>query len=261
MLYEHNEEGPLGIPLGHQTPTASLLMLEQIKYLIGDYPQNFFLSQESGRILRPLVPRLPFSTVLERLNVRHETTEFLVAAFFSNIHSQFPLLERHAFLDRFNKFLKTSQCNTVTDALCLTVLALGEICSTTIDIFDAESRNGSNGTEYFSHAQKVLNGAGMAIFRKDPMAPLAFFFASVYFRYRGRPLEAWRHIHTASTGIQLVFSQYVFPILCIDSSQFTDDYRLHGTGIPSEQHAMLTRIAWGCYVLEWSATHLPSFEL
>lgn len=207
MLYEHNEEGPLVIPLGHQTPTASLLMLEQIKYLIGDYPHEFFLSQESSRNMRPLIPRLPFATVLERLKLRYESTDFLLAGFFNNVHSQFPLFERNAFLDRFNTFLKTSQFNTVSDALCLTVLALGEICSTTIDVFDTESRNGSNGTEYFAHAQKILNGAGMALFRKDPMAPLAFFFASVYFRYRGWPLEAWRYIHTASTGIQLIFSQ------------------------------------------------------
>lgn len=207
MRYEPNEDGPFLIPLGHQTPTASLLMLEQIRYLIGEYPHEFFLSQESARSLRPLVPRLSYSSILERLNLRRETTEFLVASFFNNVHSQFPILERNAFLDLFDTFLKTSQCNHVSDALCLTILALGEICSTTIEVFDAESLIGSNGSEYFAHAQQILNAGGMTFFSRDPTAPLAFFFASVYFRYRGRPLEAWRQIHTASTGVQLIFSQ------------------------------------------------------
>lgn len=207
MLYELNEEGPLGIPLGHQTPTASLLMLEPVKSLVGEYPQEFFLSQEAARVLRPLIPREHFSAVHERLKLRHEETEFMLARFFHNINSQFPLLEQNAFQDRFNRFLASSQCNTVSDAVCLIVVALGEICSTTIDVFDAESRQGRNGTEHFAHAQKILNGAGMALFRTDPMGPLAFFLASVYFRYRGRPLEAWRYIHTASTGIQLIFSR------------------------------------------------------
>lgn len=207
LRYDHNEDGPILIPLGHQAPTGNLLMLEEIKTLIGIYPPGFFLTQESVRRVRPLVPGKSFSSVLERLNLRGHITEFMVNNFFNHIHSEFPVIERIALMNIFNTFLKTSQGNLMSDALCLTMCALGEICVTTVDIFNTESKIGSNGTDYFAHASSILNGEGTALFSRDPITPLAYFFASIYLRYRGRPLEAWRHIHTASTAVQLIFSQ------------------------------------------------------
>lgn len=212
MSYGNNEDGPFLMPLGHQTPTSSLLMLDRTKALIGEYQQGFILSQESGRRLPPLIPRKSFSSILERLAVRYETAEFLVAKFCIHILSQFPIMDRDEFLDMFSAFLKTSQGNTVSDALCLMALALGEVCSTTIDVFNAESPNGMNGNEYFAHASQILAANGSALFSKDPTAALTYFFFSVYFRYKLRPLEAWKHIHTASTGIQVMFKRYCFSV-------------------------------------------------
>lgn len=182
-------------------------MLEQVQTLIGVYPPEFFLTQESARKVQPLLPRKSFPSVLERLNLRGEITTFLVENFFTIIHTQFPVMERVGFMHTFDTFLKTSQGDLMSDALCLTICALGEISATTVEVFDTESTLGSNGTEYFAHASPILNEGGTALFSRDTTTPLAYFFASVYLRYRGRPLEAWKHIHTASTAVQLIFSQ------------------------------------------------------
>lgn len=95
MRYQYNDD-PLLIPLGHQTPTGSLLGLERIRSLIGDYSQGFFLFLESERSLQPLVPRVSYSSILERLNARHESTDFLVSSFRTHVHSQFPSSTSHS---------------------------------------------------------------------------------------------------------------------------------------------------------------------
>lgn len=201
MSYENNEDDPF------LTPTASLLMLDQTKALIGEHQPGFILSQESRRRLPSLVPQKPFSALLDRLQVRRDEADFLVAKFCIHILSQFPVMDRDEFVEIFGVFHKTSQGNTLSDALCLMALALGAICSTTIDVFNAESRNPMNGSDYYAHASRILAANGSTLFSKDPTATLTHFLASVYFRYKLRPLEAWKHIHTASTGIQLIFSR------------------------------------------------------
>ena len=205
MRYQYNDD-PLLIPLGHQTPTGSLLGLERIRSLIGDYSQDFFLFLESERSLQPLVPRVPYSSILEELNARRESTDFLVSSFHTHIHSQFPIIEHESFHEMFETFLRTSEGKSSSDALCLIILALGEICSNTIEVYDTESQSDGNGSEYFAHAHRLLTTEGLTLFSRDIRVPMAYFLSSIYFRYRGRPLEAWKMIHTASTGVQLMFS-------------------------------------------------------
>lgn len=205
MRYEYNDD-PLLIPLGHQTPTGNLLSLEKIKSLIGDYSQDFFLFLESERCLRPLAPTVTHSAVLEKLNASREATDFLVSSFCTSVHPHFPILECKAFEEMFETFLQSSDGRTSSDALCFIVLALGEICSTTSNVYDTESQTESNGTEFFTHAYRILATEGLTLFSWDVKVPLTYFFASLYFRYRGRALEAWKMIHAASSGVQLMFS-------------------------------------------------------
>ncbi|KAJ5690047.1 hypothetical protein N7462_004439 [Penicillium macrosclerotiorum] len=233
LTYEYSDDDPLLIPLGHQTPTGNLLVLEQVKTLIGDYPQDFFLFLESERKIQPLVPKTSRSSIMERLALNRHTANFLIETFFTHVHTQFPILECQPFLKMFQTFLTDPAISDITSALCLTVLALGEICSGINEDFDIEVSSEGNGTEYFSHAYQILSTVETTFFSRDLNVPLAFFYASLYFRYRGRPLQAWRLIHTASSATQLMFSY------------------LHDKSIPPDQHAVLVRIAWGCYVLEW----------
>lgn len=205
MKYEYNDD-PLLIPLGHQTPTGNLLSLERIRNLIGDYSQDFFLFLESERSLRPLAPQVPHSAILEKLNANRETTDFLISSFCNYVHPHFPILERESLHEMFETFLQSSEGRTSADALCLIILALGEICSTAVNVYDTESQTESNGTEYFAHAYQILATEGLTLFSRDVKVPLTYFFGSIYFRYRGRALEAWKMIHAASSGVQLMFS-------------------------------------------------------
>ncbi|KAJ5677726.1 transcriptional regulator family: Fungal Specific TF [Penicillium maclennaniae] len=225
MRYEYNND-PFLIPLGHQTPTGNL-------NLIGDYSQDFFLFLESERSLRPLAPQVPYSAILAKLTANRETTDFLISSFCNYVHLHFPILELESLHEMIETFLQSSEGRTSSDALCLIILALGEICSTTVNVYDTESQTDSNGTECFAHAYQILATEGLTLFSRDVKVPLAYFFGSIYFRYRGRALEAWKMIHAASSGVQLMFSY------------------LRGRTIPQEQRDLLIRLCWSCYVLEW----------
>lgn len=206
MRYDSTEDGPLLIPLGHQTPTGNLLTLDKIKRLIGEYPQDYFLLLESDRQLPPLIPRESYTAMVARLNLHRVITDFLMTSFFTHIHSQFPVIERKTFLETFEKFLQPGQKPSISAALCLMTLALGEICANPSSNFEIELTEVGNGTDYFAHAYSILASMEMAPFSRDLAVPLAFFYASLYFRYRCRPLQAWRSIHSASTAVQLTLS-------------------------------------------------------
>ena len=206
MRYDNTEDGPLLIPLGHQTPTGNLLTLDKIKRLIGEYPQDYFLLLESQRQFPPLIPRESYTAMVARLNLHRVITDFLLKSFFTHIHSQFPVIERKTFLETFEKFLQPGQKPSISAALCLMTLALGEICANPSSNFDIELTEVGNGTDYFAHAYSILTSMEMAPFSRDLAVPLAFFYASLYFRYRCRPLQAWRSIHSASTAVQLALS-------------------------------------------------------
>ncbi|KAJ6037105.1 hypothetical protein N7540_001384 [Penicillium herquei] len=222
-----NEDGPLLIPLGHQTPTGNLLTLDKIKRLIGEYPQDYFLFLESERELQPLTPRVSYAALIDKLNQHREIADFLVSSFLTDIHSQFPILEQKTFLATFEKFLQPNQKPDMSAALCLMTLALGEICTNPSATFDIESSDFGNGTDYFAHGYQILTTVETAPFSRDLAVPLGFFYASLYFRYRSRPLQAWRSIHSASTS----------------------------------KHILMVRIAWACYVLEWLVTDLRDKSL
>lgn len=200
------ENDPILIPLGHQTPTGNLLGLDPIRKLIGHYSQDFFLLLESERKIPFLTPRTAMSTIIERLNLDIPATNLLISNFFTHVHSQFPILEKEPFLQLLEKFLANDQINEIDAALCLTVLALGETFSRHNDLFDMDSSMTGIGAEYFAHAYQILMAGQTTLFSRDQTVPLTFFYASLYFRYSGRPLQAWRLIHTASTVVQLIYS-------------------------------------------------------
>ncbi|KAJ5894286.1 transcriptional regulator family: Fungal Specific TF [Penicillium taxi] len=204
--YDYSDNETSLIPLGHQTPTGNLLGLEGIKSLIGDYPPGFFLMLESERKLPPLVPRTSYNSIIQRLNLYRDITDSLVASFFTHVHSTFPILDHGDFMETFERFLVGTHEPDLSSALCLTVLALGDLCSQTEDPYDTESIKNGQSTEYFAHAYQVLSSEGAATFSRELVVPLAFFYASLYFRYRARPLQAWKLVNTASTGVQLMFS-------------------------------------------------------
>ncbi|KAJ5802786.1 uncharacterized protein N7503_005236 [Penicillium pulvis] len=212
--YEKAEDGPLLIPLGHQTPTGNLLTLDKIKRLIGDYPQDYFLFLESERRLQPLIPRVSYTAIVERLNLRRSITDSLVSSFFSNIHAQFPVLDRKPFLEMFEKFLHPYQEPDMSAALCLMTLALGEICTNPSANFDIESSEVGNGTDYFAHGYQILTTVETAPFSRDLTVPLAFFYASLYFRLQERDIAPGKQV----VLVRIAWACYVLE--CDDLAEF-----------------------------------------
>ncbi|KAL3489930.1 hypothetical protein BJX62DRAFT_238572 [Aspergillus germanicus] len=239
-----DEDDPLTIPLGHQTTTGTLFSLKQIRSLIGDYPQDFFLQLESERRYDPIdelfhsTAAYPFSA----LDLRREVTDPLVAAFFTHIHPSFPLLDHQAFLDLYELFPRGMDAACIEDSLCLVVIALGVLSASLDEIGGSNSGASHSGMDYFSAAYHILTTEWMSSFRIKETLPTALLYAAIYLCYLGRPLQTARFVHMASTSVQFIFAQ------------------LNDKMVTQAEHNSISRLAWGCFVLECDGLaefHLP----
>ncbi|KAL2838638.1 hypothetical protein BJY01DRAFT_250877 [Aspergillus pseudoustus] len=239
-----DDDDPLTIPLGHQTTTGTLFSLKQIRSLIGDYPQDFFLQLESERRYDP-IDELFHSTAaypLSALDLRREVTDPLVAAFFTHIHPNFPLLDQQIFLPLYELFPRHIDSSCVEDALCLVVIALGKLSASLDEVGHTNSGRGHNGMDYFSAAYHILTTEWMSSFRVKETLPTALLYAAIYLCYLGRPLQTSRFVHMASTSVQFIFAQ------------------LNDKMVTQAEHNSISRLAWGCFVLECDGLaefHLP----
>ncbi|KAJ5653901.1 transcriptional regulator family: Fungal Specific TF [Penicillium lividum] len=210
------DDGPLLIPLGHQTPTGNLLTLDKIKRLIGAYPQDYFLFLESERRLNPLISRASYTAIVERLNLRRSITDNLVSSFFTNIHSQFPVLDRKPFLVMFEKFLQPYQEPDISAALCLMTLALGEICTNPSATSDVESSDVDNGTEYFAHAYRILTTVEtVPLQTRDILAEKHVLLVRIAWACYVLECDDLAEFHFPRSGIEVLVDELPFP-------EFTD---------------------------------------
>lgn len=205
-----DEEDSIIIPAGHHTTTSSLFTLPSIRSLIGDYSPSLFYEIESSRAWDP-----PFyfgqevSEVLGSLDLSIETTVRLIASFFTNIHPKYPLLDQESFPDFFQRTLQ-QDCRDQSDlAVCLLVLALGELGSTEDPIISFD--NDHAGMPYFGLAYRILTTHWVGSFGARLSTPLGLVLAAVYCSFKACPLPAWRLSYLASNTLQLLVNRSVSP--------------------------------------------------
>jgi len=200
---------PFSIPLNHHTPTGSLFALDRIKYLIGDYPHNFFYLLEVKRPFDSFViPGIPQSfNQIDKSRYDDKVQTALIDKFLEHVHPFFPIVEEKLIASLFETFPSSSKANAVDTSLCLIILALGKVSSNPKSIFDIESDGELSGAEYFASAYHNLNNGLNPPFSTDYLLPLALFYASLYLRYIGRPFQAWQLINLASKSVQFMISQ------------------------------------------------------
>lgn len=200
------DEIPLTIPHGHLTTTGSLLGLKEVKKLIGEYPEDFFLIVESQRDLEFEIPTLlNLSEALMTLHLDREVTDSLVATFFSHIHPQIPLIDYEDFVHIYENVLAQGASNDFDTALCLIIFAFGSLASET------PSHDGvpaQNHLRYFSIAYHIWTRQWATTFRTDLSLPLGLVYGAMFLCYMNQPLQAWKMVHMASTNMQLFASQY-----------------------------------------------------
>lgn len=249
----YNQEFTFTIPSGHHTPTGSLFALDQIKNLVGDYPQDFFKQIEKKRpfnsIQVPGVPQLVEQIDASRLHPH--VTKPLVSEFLSQVHPSFPVIDPQLLHMLFDTFSAYTKVNSIQTSLFLVILALGKVASNPQHIFDIEGDTELNGMEYFAPAYHHLTNPLITPLNANHLLPLALFYASLYLRYIGRPIQAWQMIHDASRSVHLTINEWV-SFLGLDSAVILTNIviRLHDANT-YEERAILYRTAWGCFILEW----------
>ncbi|KAJ5379855.1 uncharacterized protein N7496_002283 [Penicillium cataractarum] len=228
------EEEPLTIPIGHLTPTSSLFSLDQIKKLIGEYPEDFFYQIESTRNLEPKVPE-------DALNIDKDVSDSFLAAFFSEIHPHFPILNPTLFGEFFNGVLFDGAGNESSQALCLMVLALGKLASNRQACSPGQYTE-DDGMEYFGRAYHRLTSQWITSYHFNLPLASGLVYCAIYLCYLERPLHAWRMVYMASSKVQMMASQ------------------AGNEPITQEEIDCLGRLCWTCFLLECDALaefHLP----
>jgi hypothetical protein len=199
---------PFTMLLDHQTPTGSLFALDHIKFLIGDYPHNFFYLLELNRPFDNFEdPGIPHS--FDQINgCRLDAVQdALIGEFLKNVHPFFPIIDEKLIPLLFQTFPSSSTATGVDTSLCLLILALGKISSNPRVDFDIESDKDASGVEYFAPAYHNLNNGPKSPFSTNHLLPLALLYASLYLRYIGRPVQAWSMIELASASVRFMILQ------------------------------------------------------
>ncbi|KAH7253068.1 hypothetical protein B0J15DRAFT_37689 [Fusarium solani] len=235
-----NEEAYITIPVGHHTTTSSLFSLQSIRNLVGYYPPSLFYDIESSQSFSSqLELDQGLSPLLARLDLDRESTTPLVSNFFSYIHPKFPVVDQESFPELFERTFRVD-CNYDADlAVCLLVLALGELGSTESAVDPSQDMPGMS---YFGLAYRILMMQWAASFSPSLSLPTGLILAGVYLCFKAQPLAAWKMACMASNSLQLL------------AQQPTADVR------NANENEMLSRLCWTCFVIECdslSEFHLP----
>lgn len=198
---------PFSIPDDHLTTTDSLFSLSPIQKLIGEYPTNLFYHVEStrGEAFQKSLDSLNVS--LGDLDLRQGNCETLLVAFFMEIHIHFPILDPESFQVFFHAVMDHSPRPSLDMALCLTVLALGQLALAIRENSSIPDDASKNGLTYFAVAHEMLNSNTWSYFGDDIALPTGLLLSSVYLSYMTYPLLSWHLAYAASIKLQLTVSQ------------------------------------------------------
>lgn len=200
-----DDEEPLTIHIGHLTPTGSMFSLKPIQKLIGEYPEDFFFQIESARQFVPEILKGSTQEALLALNLDKSHTDSLLAAFFSEIHPNFPIINIDSFVIFFNNVMENPE-DEQDITLCLTVLALGKLASNRQACSPGQC-TGDDGFDYFSLAYRILALRWITSFDVDLSLASGLVFSAIYLCYLERPLHTWKMVHMASTKLQIMMPQ------------------------------------------------------
>jgi len=188
---------PLTIPPEHKTSSSYLLGLPGVKSLVGDYPADLFFRLES---------RDPLSFETQQpIHIDQSHAADLVNSFFLSAHQHHPILDQSEFWDTFSQFIESGPDSSIESALCMVVLAIGEVTLTPGERLSLGSS--PPGMQYIQHAMPTLLFQSSWSFSLNLALPQALVLSSIYFAYIVRPLQSWRMIYSAATILQIQLSR------------------------------------------------------
>ncbi|KAL4969818.1 uncharacterized protein BDV14DRAFT_195347 [Aspergillus stella-maris] len=211
------------IPFGHRATTSSLLVLPQVRMMVGEFPQDTFFRLEARRppLADPLVNIPP---VMDRI-----ISDDLLERFFELVYPYHSLFEREEFMELYQRVIDRGLQENAETALVLAVLALGAIASEPKPAGEIKEDDMA-GFEYYNAASRILVAAWAQSFGGNIMLTQGLVLSALYLLYLMRPLQAWRLIHMASTSIQQTL---------IGSEKLSES-----------QQESITRVCWSCFLIE-----------
>ncbi|CAM1509879.1 Fc.00g002140.m01.CDS01 [Cosmosporella sp. VM-42] len=200
-----DETPPLTIPLGHQTSTSNLLVLPQLKCLIGDYPDEFNFRVEDRRprsaasrsILAPLhqAEDTPF--------IDKEVADVYLESYLNLEYPFHPFIDRGEIIIAYEEIMNRGLGLDVQSALIFSMLGIGATAADPIDR-NAETHSGDY---LIQQALRILYASWTLSFSGDLVVAQGLVLCALYFSYTVEPLMGWRLIHMASTNIQQILAR------------------------------------------------------
>lgn len=184
-----------------------MLVLPQLRNLIGEYPDEFFFLVENDRsrsaaaqsILSPLAQyAAEDSPIASRVD-----SDVYFDQFLSLVYPFHPFLSRDGLISQYKRVMARGLDHDNESGLLLAVLALGATSG------DAVGRRpvSHTGDTLIQQALKILNASWTLCFRGDIIVAQGLVLCALYFTYTVEPLMAWRLIHMASTSIQQILAR------------------------------------------------------
>lgn len=221
-----------------------------MKALIGDYPTDLLYLLESKNALPEELAFDRVSVPRPQIEVNKEDANELVSTFFSVAHPHHPILDEAEFGEIYRQFLEFGPDSSIESAICMVVLALGEVCASQPANRPREFGDSPPGMQYMQHAMPTLISLSSWSFSYSLLLPQALVLASVYFAYIVRPLHSWRLIYSASTILQFKLSGWVgmpFQLpLRGTNGRVRIDTREEG---PNSRESII-RLFWSCFLVE-----------
>lgn len=200
-----DETPPLTIPLGHQTSTGNLLVLPQLRSLVGQYPDEFFFKVEDTRSRSAAVRSIldPLGHAEDPSVIDRDSADVYLEQFFLLVYPFHPFLDRDVLVHQYEERMTRGLGLDDQSALLLAIFALGATASDDIE----RERTRHSGDDLIQQALKILYASWTLSFRGDITLAQGLVLCALYFTYTVEPLMAWRLVHMASTTIQQILAR------------------------------------------------------
>ena len=206
---------PLTIPLGHQTSTSTLLLLPQVRCLVGEYPEEFLFQVENCRhpsAAGQAMAASPTQPAHDTAVIDEAVADRYLDKFLTLVHPFHPFFDRHDLVARYDDVMSRGLGFDTLSAMFLAIFALGATASDPIDTREA----GHSGDAFIQKASRILFASWAVSFGGDILISQGLVLCALYFTYKAEPLVAWRLIHMASTNIQQMLARsanFIFILL------------------------------------------------
>jgi hypothetical protein len=187
------------IPPGHTTSPNSLLSSPPAKYLVGDYPTDYFFDIEERR---PLPEQLDFlkDSDHEWPPLNPNILDSLADGYFQAVHSHNPIFTREAFTQWKSEVYKNGPSDNMATAICCCVWALGALMAKGRAFANPEQQTERDelALNLFRPALRVILCQSIWAFTPKIEYCQGLLLAGAFFSHSGRPLHNSRMVYFAA---------------------------------------------------------------